>query len=332
MLHRWKKRPNSACEICQQLKGPSGGATEPESLGHIQSAYCLGQVDTARAAHNRCFEQLQHDLNKFKAENSTMEFITLEAEQSFKTLWEKHAFTEVCSFDAFSEEVALFERQRPASSEERADMVENLRAKGVDQPEKWQTRCSICGECMSRDDGKVACGLPCHTACWLRHRDESNPVGARFWTRVKTNVDKISRKRIDGVAVDRRKKRIFLLEFKRTSDATDDYRCLTEKRATAQYESITSGLQLAATQNGWEVTQLNFVAGNRSVNVEKWEENFKKLKIPKACWKQIRRRLVMTLLQEHENLFQSYWANRYGWGATGKARETQGCLEHVVNL
>ena len=332
VLHRWKKRPNSACEICQQLKGPSGGATEPESLGHIQSAYCLGQVDTARAAHNRCFEQLQHDLNKFKAENSTMEFITLEAEQSFKTLWEKHAFTEVCSFDAFSEEVALFERQRPASSEERADMVENLRAKGVDQPEKWQTRCSICGECMSRDDGKVACGLPCHTACWLRHRDESNPVGARFWTRVKTNVDKISRKRIDGVAVDRRKKRIFLLEFKRTSDATDDYRCLTEKRATAQYESITSGLQLAATQNGWEVTQLNFVAGNRSVNVEKWEENFKKLKIPKACWKQIRRRLVMTLLQEHENLFQSYWANRYGWGATGKARETQGCLEHVVNL
>ena len=160
----------------------------------------------------------------------------------------------------------------------------------------------------------------------------SNPVGARFWTRVKTNVDKISRKRIDGVAVDRRKKRIFLLEFKRTSDATDDYRYLTEKRATAQYESITSGLQLAATQNGWEVTQLNFVAGNRSVNVEKWEENFKKLKIPKACWKQIRRRLVMTLLQEHENLFQSYWANRYGWGATGKARETQGCLEHVVNL
>ena len=61
-----------------------------------------------------------------------MEFITLEAKQSFKTLWEKHAFTEVCSFDAFSEEVALFERQRPASPEERADMVENLRAKGVD--------------------------------------------------------------------------------------------------------------------------------------------------------------------------------------------------------
>ena len=63
---------------------------EPESVGHIQSAHCLGQVDTARAAHNRCAVQLQHDLNRFKAENSSMEFITLEPEQSFGTLWEKH--------------------------------------------------------------------------------------------------------------------------------------------------------------------------------------------------------------------------------------------------
>ena len=75
-------------EICQRLKGQEGGDTEPESVGHIQSAHCLGQVDTGRAAHNRCAVQLQHDLNKFKAENSSIEFITLEAEQSFGTLWE----------------------------------------------------------------------------------------------------------------------------------------------------------------------------------------------------------------------------------------------------
>ena len=36
-----------------------------ESLGHIQSAHCLEQVDTARAAQNRCDGQLQHDINKF---------------------------------------------------------------------------------------------------------------------------------------------------------------------------------------------------------------------------------------------------------------------------
>ena len=110
VLHRWKKRASSACEICQRLKGQEGGDAEPESAGHIQSAHCLGQVDTARAAHNRCAVQLQHDLNRFKAENSSMEFITLEAEQSFGTLWEKHGFEQVCSFEDFITQVGYHER------------------------------------------------------------------------------------------------------------------------------------------------------------------------------------------------------------------------------
>ena len=48
-------------------------------------------------------------MNKVKAENSTLDFIPLEAEQSFKTLfidsllplWERHDLSEVCSFESF---------------------------------------------------------------------------------------------------------------------------------------------------------------------------------------------------------------------------------------
>ena len=95
---------------------------------------------------------------------------------------------------------------------------------------------------------------------------------------------------------------------------------------------VDTGFQQAAVQNRWQVTKLNFVVGNRSINEAKWEENMKALKIPKVHWKKIRRRLMTTLLQEHERLFQSYWAHRYGWDTKGPDREDQSCLEQVLGV
>ena len=59
----------------------------------------------------------------------------------------------------------------------------------------------------------------------------------------------IAPKCIDGVAIDRKKKQLFLIELKSISDATEDYRQQTE-RVKVQYASITPGLQQAAMQNG----------------------------------------------------------------------------------
>ena len=126
-------------------KHVEGSLDSTESLGHIQSAYCLGQVDTARAAHNRCAMQLQHYLNEFKTENSTLEFITLEAEQSFKTLWEKHVFGDVCSYEEFEEECAACERQLPSSEAETKDMMQQLQNRMDPSSLLWEV-CSICGE------------------------------------------------------------------------------------------------------------------------------------------------------------------------------------------
>ena len=329
VLHRWRLRANKACEICQKLSGLNSDEAPPESLGHIQSAYCLGQVDTARAAHNRCAMQLQHDLNQFKAGNSTLEFITLEAEQSFKTLWEKHGFEDVCRFEDFEKEVAACERQRPASRAEREDMIQRLRDKAADPNLSLEQVCSICGESTKgfNDDELTLYGLQCHTACWLRRNEVTDPVGRDYWTRVNRNIASMAQKRIDGVAIDRKKREIFLIEFKRTSDAMEDYRQSTELRAKEQYGSITPGFQQAAMQHGWQVSQINFITGNRSVNEARWTENLTALRIPKEHWNKIRKRLMTVLLHEDEHLFQSYWANRYGFEVS---RESKCCLEQVM--
>ena len=329
VLHRWRLRTSKACEVCQKLGGLDSDKAPPECLGHIQSAYCLGQVDTARAAHNRCAMQLQHDLNQFKAGSSTLEFITLEAEQSFKTLWEKHGFQDVCPFEDFEKEVAACERQRPASRTEREDMTQRLRDTAADTNTPLDHVCSICGESMKDFNGDelTLCGLSCHTACWLRRDEIPDPIGRKYWARVKQNIASIAQKRIDGVAIDRKKREIFLIEFKRTSDAMEDYRTSTEIRAKEQYGSITPGFQQVARQHGWQVSQINFITGNRSVSEKSWTENLTALRIPKEHWNKIRKRLMTVLLHEHEHLFQSYWANRYGFAVS---RESRCCLEQVM--
>ena len=59
------------------------------------------------------------------------------------------------------------------------------------------------------------------TACWLQRNEATDPVGRDFWTRVNRNIVSIAQKRIDGVAIDRKRREIFLIEFKRTSDAME---------------------------------------------------------------------------------------------------------------
>ena len=85
-----------------------------------------------------------------------------------------------------------------------------------------------------------------------------------FWERVNENIKEHSAEahwRGAIRSIDRAQKQVFLLGFKQTSDTVEDYRYLTEKRATAQYANITPGFQQVAVQNGLRVTQINFVVG-----------------------------------------------------------------------
>ena len=56
-LHKIGRRESAGCALCKtalERRGMSTQALPPESIGHIQSAGCLGQSEVVTAAHNRC--------------------------------------------------------------------------------------------------------------------------------------------------------------------------------------------------------------------------------------------------------------------------------------
>jgi len=63
------------------------------------------------------------------------------------------------------------------------------------------------------------------------------------------------------VAIDIKKKRLFVLEFKRSTDRVEGFLETKETAANEQHSSIIEVLR--AVTDGWAVEQINFVAGNR---------------------------------------------------------------------
>ena len=118
--------------------------------------------------------------------------------------------------------------------------------------------------------------------------------------------------RPDGWVVNKKAKRIILLEFKRTADYSESYYWDMRKVAEQQHLPILTGLRTLATERGWEVEVVPLVAGQRSVKEKEWLESFEIFGIGKEEGKRIIRKLGLTLLNEHEKLFGSYWRHIYG--------------------
>ena len=112
--------------------------------------------------------------------------------------------------------------------------------------------------------------------------------------------------RPDGWVVNKKAKRIILLEFKRTADYSESYYWDMRKVAEQQHLPILTGLRTLATERGWEVEVVPLVAGQRSVKEKEWLESFEIFGIGKEEGKRIIRKLGLTLLNEHEKLFGSY--------------------------
>jgi hypothetical protein len=66
MLKYGYKR-TAACTLCQTAHEESGsiwnGELPKETIGHIQSAGCLGQKEVVTAAHNECIWELLQEVN-----------------------------------------------------------------------------------------------------------------------------------------------------------------------------------------------------------------------------------------------------------------------------
>jgi hypothetical protein len=114
---------------------------------------------------------------------------------------------------------------------------------------------------------------------------------ARFW-----------RRRPDGFAVNEQEHIIYVLEFKRVSDAGQEYVTETQQLAEAQHLAVTQGLQKLFKDTQWTVEQLSFVAGHKSVSASIWHDLLSKFSIRKEDRVKVIKNLGRTLLDELENL------------------------------
>ena len=96
-LNKIGKGTGKGCELCARnraLGGESGGG-QSESVGHIQSAYCAGQVEVGTAAHNRCSRLIQAEIRRLV---KGIELVTTDQEMSMQTIWEHALVKDVCSW------------------------------------------------------------------------------------------------------------------------------------------------------------------------------------------------------------------------------------------
>ena len=125
-------------------------------------------------------------------------------------------------------------------------------------------------------------------------------------------------------------KEFLAIEFKRTQDVRSNY----VERATAvvqeQYKSLLTGLQEVGQVKGWKVQQIVFVGGTcGSVHVELFNSNMKALGVLESKWGPIRKKLVRGLLEEQDNVLQSYFAQKGETRSKGGDRGNCKGREHI---
>jgi hypothetical protein len=102
MLKYGYKR-KAACTLCQKAHEESGscwnGELPKETIGHIQSAGCLGQKEVVTAAHNACIRELLQEVNVHGKADRHMKLLTIETESRLSTLWDQEQCTQFCRLE-----------------------------------------------------------------------------------------------------------------------------------------------------------------------------------------------------------------------------------------
>ena len=293
-LHKIGKRRSSKCDICRRLR-PSWSEAQLgcETVGHIQSAWCAGQAEVVTAAHNRCARLILRRIMQETKDRDGLRLLTADGERTMERLWQHEDLQRLCSWGT------VLARTRNAR---------DLR---------------LGAELMPVDDEASAtcqtCGQRCHRAA--RHGDEG--VEGRCCTCVRQSEGvsssaadcdlcweaSLSQQRFDGVLLDLRgkTKRLIIVEFKRRSDTMDNYWLRGKLEAEAQYRDLRQGIQMSLPE-GWECVFVPIIAGTLSVGEDAWNDAMATLGIAKGTGQRIRKELVITLLEECDNILRSYYA------------------------
>ena len=262
-LHKIGYRATAGCRLCLRIREERGenpqGEVQAESIGHIQSAGCLGQSEVVTTAHNRCIRDLLRDIQTHTKKSSGLKMLTLESEQTIGKLWEQKECGSICQKQELWEAAKETEMNIPLQRQE--------------------------------DEGPAV----------------EQDYEERFW-----------RRRLDGIALDEKGKKCYPIEFKRKRDQRLSYEEEATKVAERQYESLLAGLQAVGEQRGWEIKQIVFVGGTcGSVGEDVFNQNMKLLEVVESRWSTIRQRLARRLLEEHDKVLRSYFAQIYGGESQG---------------
>ena len=91
----------AACMLCQKAHEECGsswnGELPKETIGHIQSAGCLGQKEMVTASHNACIRELLQEVNVHGKADRHMRLLTIETESRLGTLWDQEECNQFCS-------------------------------------------------------------------------------------------------------------------------------------------------------------------------------------------------------------------------------------------
>ena len=71
-----------------------------------------------------------------------------------------------------------------------------------------------------------------------------------------------------------------ILDFKRMSDVTDQYLIRARSRVENQYVSLRWALGSTLHHQGWQVEQISFITGSRSLNEQDLRKNLKIFQVP----------------------------------------------------
>jgi hypothetical protein len=111
----YKKK--AECTLCRKAHEESGSSWNrelpKETIGHIQSAGCLGQKEVVTAAHNACIRELLQEIDAHGKADRHMKLLTVETESRLGTLWDQEQCMQFCSKDELWEAAKAEEMKIP---------------------------------------------------------------------------------------------------------------------------------------------------------------------------------------------------------------------------
>jgi len=123
------------------------------------------------------------------------------------------------------------------------------------------------------------------------------------------------------IGISRKTKTLIIMEYKRRSDTSPDYKQRGEKAANNQYEKVRKALEEKGANTEWTIKQVNLVMGTRSIEVGSWNVNMTVFGIDKAQADKMRGKHMKRMLTEHDFVLQSYRSHRLQGGQSAPERK-----------